>query len=177
MSQAIAAAAAEIIQQLQAKVDALKAQPEMAEVLRLHAALNTLESLADVSLTSLASVFGLDAARTALRRDEFFGLSPLEAAKKYLKIRGEARPFDEIVEAIQAHGVGRVDRDQLRMSLSRSTYEIALIERDVYGLVEFYPGLQRGRKRKPEEDAPTVDSAQPGGGTSSVEVGDEDSAE
>ena len=159
MSDAIAGAAAEIRRQLKDKVDAVRARPEMAEVLRLHQALNTLETLAapEAPATSLAEIFGLDANQVSFRDDEFYGVTHLEAAKRYLKKHQKARPFDEIVNAIESHGGGSVDRDQLRTSLTRSTYDIAKVGHDLYGLVEFY-GIKRGRKKKAVGAPPETES-------------------
>ena len=47
--------------------------------------------------TALSVLFGLEEGGE-IRPDEFYGMSGLEAAKRYLKKRGQARPFDEIGE-------------------------------------------------------------------------------
>ena len=162
MSEVLRVAAQAIRTQLDEKVAAIKAGPIMDEVLKLKAALNALESVAGDPLTSLAQLFQMDSGSevgpspTTVRPDEFFGMQPLDAAKKYLKKRGVARAFDEIVSAIRSGGCRVESEDLLRLSLSRSTYEVAKISEDVYGLVEFYPDLKRergGRKKKGVSEA------------------------
>jgi hypothetical protein len=149
MSDTLRAAAQALRDELDGRVAVIKSLPVMEEVLKVHAALNALEAIMGEPLTTLTALFGMDAeSSVVIRADEFYGLGPLEAAKRYLKKRGEARPFTEIVEAIQAGG-GRVDSpEDLRLSLSRSTYEVAKVGDDLYGLVEFYPHLKRERSKK-----------------------------
>ncbi len=152
MSDAINAAAAELRQRIEEKVLAVKANPAMAEIMKLQLALNSLEELLNQPTTSLSELFGLEQqpgdATATTRFDEFYGLTPLEAAKKYLKKWPDARPFQEIPDAIRAGG-GRVDSEEdLRMSLSRSTRDVVKIG-DRYGLLENYPHIKRGRKKKP----------------------------
>jgi hypothetical protein len=151
MSDTIRAAAEELKREITQKVEVLKSDPNMTEVLKLHQALNTLEQVTGDPLTTLAKLFGMeDRASVSMRPDEFYGLQPLEAAKRYLKKRGEARPFQEIVDAIVAGGCRSADGNDLRISLARSTYEIAKVGQDLYGLVEFYPHIRRGKKKKTE---------------------------
>jgi len=135
--------------ELDLRVAAIKNLPAMAEILKLQQALNALESAAGEPATTVAHLFGLDTEQDSrVRPDEFFGLSPLEGAKRYLKKRGEARPFEEILASIQAGGCRVDSAEDLRLSLSRSTYEVAKVGEDLYGLVEFYPHLKRERKKK-----------------------------
>lgn len=148
MTNPIQTAADDLKRQLAEKVEAMKSLPAMAEVLKLQQALNALEDVLAVQRTSLAEVFGLDAGvNVPIRSDEFYGLSALDAAKKYLKKRGEARPLKEIIEAIRSGGGQPGSETDLRESLSRSTYQIAKVGQDLYGLVEFYPNLKRGKKK------------------------------
>jgi hypothetical protein len=56
--------------------------------------------------------------------------------------------FTDIVAGLRAGGCTQFDEDALRRSLIRSTYEIAKINDDLFGLVEFYPHLKRGRRRR-----------------------------
>ncbi len=152
-------AAKTIREQIDQKVAAIKSDPVMMDVLKLQTALNTLEGLMGEPSTSLAHLFGMqDEASTAMRPDEFYGLSALDAAKKYLEKRGEARPFNEIVEAIRAGG-GKVESEEdLKLSLARSTYEVAKVNENTYGLVKFYAHVKRGRKRKGESEAQDADT-------------------
>lgn len=162
MSNPILAAADDLRQKLAEKVEDIKALPEMLEVLKLHQALNALEDVLEAQPTTLSELFGLDTgSSTPIRPDEFYGLSALDAAKKYLKKRGRARPLKEVVEAIKAGGGASTSEEDLRLSLSRSTYEVAKVGEDVYGLVEFYPNLRRGKKKKADETPSTTMTPDP----------------
>jgi hypothetical protein len=152
MSDTLRDAAKAVRQQLDEKVAAIKSDPAMAEVLKLQAGLNALESLAGDPSTTLAQLFGMDRvdapAAPLIRADEFYGLAPLEAAKRYLKKRGEARQFDDILASIRAGGCRVESEEDLRLSLARSTYEVAKISENLYGLVEFYSHIKRERGKK-----------------------------
>ena len=136
---------------LQEKAEDIKTDLRMEDIFRLHQALNTIEQLADREKTSLVEVFGLES-DPRIRPDEFYGLEPLDAAKQYLRKRGEARPLDEIVEALGSGGCTVLDMKKLRTSLSRSTWEVAKVGDDIYGLVEFYDHVQRGKKKSQRDE-------------------------
>lgn len=94
-------------------VDALKHNPMMTQIIETHHALNRLEDMVDEPKTSLAAIFGLQQDdkkddRMVIQVDEFFGLGPLEAAKRFLKKKGRACELAEIISGIQAGG-GRVE--------------------------------------------------------------------
>ena len=151
MSTPFQSAADEMKRIMQEKVEEIKSNPAMGEILKILQALNSMEDLMNEPRTSLSQVFDLqletEPAQHTIRFDEFVGLTPLEAAKKYLKKMKEARPFPEIVEAINSGG-GRVgSEDELKTSLSRSTLEVVKIG-DRYGLLEHYPQIKRGKKKR-----------------------------
>lgn len=136
--------------QIGEKVEAIKATPEMAEVLSLHRALNGLEDAIPRDRTSLAELFGLGAegvpgapARTLLKPWEFTGKKPLEAAKHYLKVAGEPRSIQDIVTAIKDHGGDPGSVDHLKTALTRSTLDVVKVNEDMYGLVEHFPHIKR----------------------------------
>jgi hypothetical protein len=150
MSDTIRNTIAELKRQIAEQVAAIKADPKLVEILKLHQAVNTLENLLSERQTPLSEAFGLDSGTPTVKPGEFFGLTPLDAAKSYLKRRGEAREFKDIVAAIRMGGVPIAvsEEDQLRVSLGRSTLEVAKIADDLYGLLEFYPHVKRGGKAK-----------------------------
>src|SRR5437867_3279179 len=96
-------------QEVAQKVSNLKALPEMVELLKLHQSLNALEEYLNEPKTTLVALLGLDGVSvsettrpvaTAVRFDEFYGMSTLEAAKAYIKKQKEAPMFQEIVDAV-----------------------------------------------------------------------------
>jgi hypothetical protein len=146
MSQALNAAVEELREQLAASIETLKEDPKMSEVLKLHAALNTMEGLIGVSPTSLSAAFALEPTMM-IPPGEFYGMNALRAAKRFLKMRGKAgASLTEIIEAVKAGGAKIDSVDKLRVSLGRSTSDVAKVGPDHYALLEFYPHVQRGKK-------------------------------
>jgi hypothetical protein len=143
----------QLLRELQAKVDALRGTPQMAEVLALHRALNGLEDAVPRERTTLYRVLGLEpegdssgARKVDLRAWEFTNKTPLQAAKLYLQKAGEPRYLEDIVTAIKSHGgeVGNVE--QLATQLTRSTADVVKVKgqkNDMFGLVEHFPGMKR----------------------------------
>lgn len=153
MADAILDAVDEVKRRIQEHVTVIKAEPAWTEVVRLRQALNALEDVAQLPRTGLTDLFGLgaesggDSIAAVVKFDDFFGIKPLDAAKRYLRKRTDARPFEEIVAAIKAGG-GKVDSEEdLKMGLSRSTLDIVKIG-DRYGALENYGHIKRGGKKK-----------------------------
>jgi hypothetical protein len=148
MNEEIRSAANAIRKEMDGRIAAIKANPEMAEVLRLQRALNAMEDLIGDQHTTLAQVFGLDAEqqnRPSVRPDEFYGWDQLEAAKVYIKKFKEARLFDEIVAQIKAGGGDVQNEKQLRTALGKSNFDVVKIG-DYYGWRENYPQAKRGAR-------------------------------
>jgi hypothetical protein len=159
--------------ELENLVEEIKSDPRLGSIRKLHGAINQLEDLAGQPRTSMAALLdfgitdegGVPDAEQQLRVEphEFYGLDALEAAKKYLKKVGPIRKsalFSEIVSAIRSGGGDPGPDDKLRLSLSRSTFEVAKIGDDRYGLLEFFPHVKRGspgRKKKGEGDGPSAE--------------------
>lgn len=157
MNDTILKTVSELRQQLDEKIEDIKNDERMEDILKIYKTIVTLEELAEVPVTSLADVFGFAESNVAIRRDEFYGITPLEAAKRFIKKRGRACTLDEIAKGIRSGGCQDFKDDDLGKSLSRSTMEIAKVGDDLYGLVEFYPNLKRERKRKPTDKNGSVD--------------------
>jgi len=136
----------------------IRNDPRISALRKLLQGLNALEDLNGQARTTLGSVLQLGAdeggglvQNLGTRPDEFYGLEALEAAKRVLKKLGRSATLAEIVNGIRAGGGDVGSEDSLALSLARSTYEIAKIGNDRFGLVEFYPHIKRGkpgRKRK-----------------------------
>jgi hypothetical protein len=154
--------------------DGFRSDPRITEIGKLLHSLNTLEELSGEPLTTMGTVlkFGMDEsgssspAGASTRPDEYYGLEPLEAAKRVLKKIGRSAGISEIMAGIKAGGGETGSQSSLQLSLARSTMEIAKISDGVFGLLEFYPHIKRGkpgRRKKGEPDAPngTVASASP----------------
>src|SRR5689334_15059796 len=112
MADPIRAAVEELRRRIDENVAQLKSHPALAEIGRLKESLNSLETLLGEPKTSLGTLltFGIgsegDEPELArfIRFDEFVGIGALDASKRYLRKRKDARPFDEIVLAIRAGG-------------------------------------------------------------------------
>jgi hypothetical protein len=189
MGDEIHEAAGKLLERLQAKVDILKATPEMEEVLKLQRALNAMEELIARPPTTLAEVFGLESVaggdRTkSLKPWEFTGMKPLEAAKHYLRKMGEPRMIDDIVDAIRDHGGNPGSVDHLKTSLTRSTLDVVKVNEEMYGPIEAFKHISRKGKPKKsagaaqaaeadseaEEEAPDTDTPEAGETTNDEEV-------
>lgn len=162
----------ETIEKLKAEISGhvqdLKTDPHWLEIEKLYKALNTIEGLAEQPATSLVQLFGIESETdrgVSIKRGEFHGLEPVDAAKRYLKKKGligdKAVPLDDIMEALEK-GDLKADRDAVRISLSRSTWDVVKVNEDVYGLVEFYPHLKRGKKGKAAKDNAEAQESGPG---------------
>jgi hypothetical protein len=133
------------------QVDVLRASPEMVQLVKIHSALNTLEGLSGIAKTPLSSLFGLDAeapveqTRMLVSPGEFFGKAPLEAAKLYLRKKTKPATLTEIVENLATGSCEVRDREKLRVSLGRSTFEIARLGEDNFGLLDWYPDEKQKR--------------------------------
>jgi len=150
MADSFAETIAKLKSEIEAHVAAIKSEPSWTQVEKLYRALGTIEELAEQPRTPLVELFGIsDGAGRDVRvkQGEFYGLEPLEAAKRFLKKKGEAAPLDTIIAGLETGGV-RADKDSLRLSLSRSTWDVAKVGEDLYGLLEFYPHVKRGSKGK-----------------------------
>lgn len=80
-----------------------------------------------------------------VRRDEFFGMTQSEAAKRYLEKVNQAVSMDELVAKLRAGGckVGAANaRHSLYVSLVRNTREFVPLGDGFLGLRKFYPGLK-----------------------------------
>jgi hypothetical protein len=159
MTETYRAAAEAMRGELKAKVEAILGDARMADVLKLHQALNGIEDLMGETRTPLGAYFSIEgigtggpgggpgwSSRPSVRFDEFVGLGALEAAKVYLKKASDARPFTEILEAIRSGGGEVGNEEKLRTGLSRSTLDVVKIG-DRYGMLEKYPHMKRGKKK------------------------------
>jgi hypothetical protein len=129
------------------QVDALREQEIWQEITRIHSALNALEEIRKVPKTDLGTLLGIMCDdQPKIGKHEFAGLPALEAAKRFLRKiapRQTAASLDEIIAALKSGSLD-ADRDELRISLSRSTTEIYKAGEDIYGLVESFPHIKRG---------------------------------
>lgn len=158
MSDAIRQAIDQIKSEAEVQVGQLKGNPAMVELIRLHKGLNTLEDLCGEPPTPLSALFGFSDSPTAssttlVSVGEFYGLEPLEAAKRYLRKRNKPTTFDEIVAGLEAGSCEVPNRATLKLSLARSTFEIAKLSEDSFGLLEWYPHVKRSSARKPQRNA------------------------
>ena len=153
MDDAISSAADNLRAQIQAKVDQVKSDPVMAELIKLQTALNALEAVLGRPATSLAQFFALESGgtptmTTAIAPDEFVNLPMLDAAKRFLRKVGKpARPFGDVVRGVRAGG-GLVNyEDKLKIQLVRSN-DVKKVGEDLFGLADWYPA----RKGRPPAD-------------------------
>src|SRR5207245_6093181 len=107
------------------KVNILKGNPVMADVLKLHTALNHVEDVESVPRTSLAQLFDLESSSqhgeatpvpTLVQPGQYFDKTPLDAAKDYLMRRGKAATLDEIMDALKTGSCDPGPREKFALS-------------------------------------------------------------
>jgi hypothetical protein len=92
----------------------------------------------------------------AIRSDQFYGKSPIVAAREYLEMRGRAVAPDEVVRALERGGFdfdaqGWDEKMRLRnlsISMGKNTAIFHRLPNGTYGLVKFYPAIQAEKKQK-----------------------------
>lgn len=84
------------------------------------------------------------------------GMDALDAAKLYMeKKKVVASSLDEIVEALQKGGANPTNRNDLRTSLGRSTWDVVKAPgQELYKLVKYAPDVKRGKKKSGQTEAP-----------------------
>jgi hypothetical protein len=155
-----------IRQDLNVIADQIKADPKITEAVKLLAGLNALEDVDGQPRTTLADILNLGSGSTAgmrasgvTRPDEYYGLEPLEAAKRVLRKLGRSANMAEIMSGIKSGGGETGSEDTLRLSLARSTVEIAKIGDDLFGLLEFFPHIKRGRPGRKKKNGAKEDGS------------------
>ena len=148
MSDALENAVTDLKGKIAERVALLKDDENWRELQRLYSGLGVLEELCNLPKTDLASLLDITSANIGPRIDkyDFVTETPLDAAKKFLRMispKQKAASLDEIMVALKSGGL-MPDRDDLRISLSRSTTEIYKVGEDIYGLLENFPNIRRG---------------------------------
>jgi hypothetical protein len=154
------------------RIAALQDDPTWQEIKKLYQGLGTLEELSGMEKTDLGALLGIagEAGGTSgafIGKYEFVADSPLEAAKKYLRKiatkQQKAASLDELMDALVRGGLSKINRDDLRISLGRSTTEIYKAGEDIYGLLESFPNVRRGspgRKKGVQQGNGTEDKGE-----------------
>jgi len=94
--------------------------------------------------------------RTAVRPDEFFGMTHAMAAKAYLEKMGHAVSMDELIEALTGGGCqvgGKDPKKTLYISLVRDVRNFVNIpgRSGFLGLRKFYPNLKAVNEKRGEK--------------------------
>lgn len=101
----------------------------------------------------------------AVSAHEYYGKSPLVAARMYLDMVGEPVPVEEILDALERGGFdfedqGWDEKTRLRalaISLSKNTAIFHRLPNGTYGLIKWYPAKQ-AKKSKSAADATSAAS-------------------
>lgn len=109
----------------------------------------------------------------SIRNDQFYGKSPITAAREYLEIRGRAVPLDEILQGLTQGGfdfnsLGWSESLWLRnlgISLSKNTAIFHRLPNNTIGLLKWYPEAKK--KKSPKTQAPNGSSGN--GGTEAAD--------
>ncbi len=146
--------------------------PEMAEFVKVLAALNVLEDLCGIEKTTFGVLFGAadspapKRAQSYVKVGDFFGKKPLEAAKLFLKAKNGPATLDEIIENLTIASCPVPNKEDLRTSLGRSTFEIARLNENTFDLLERYPDEQKKRLNSGKKRGSSSSSDEASQGTS-----------
>jgi hypothetical protein len=160
-----------IIEAMQAeakdRAQIIKNDVAMSELLTIIASLNLLEEKYGLPRTTLADLFGLELgpvekqAQRLVSPGDFFGANPLDAAKTFLRFKGKPAQLDEIIAGLKQGSCEIPNREKFRLSLARSTFEIARLNDDTFGLLEWYPHEKEkraaGNKRRSSSSGSSSD--------------------
>jgi len=184
MNEALMSAISELRSQVESLAAEILQDGRVARMQKLLIGLNTLEDLCGESKTTLGGVFSfgtpgtpMESSMSTVQPDEFYGLEPLVAAKKYLKKPKKAVSFKEIAAAIRAGGGDPGNEEKLKVSLARSTWDVVKIGEEMFGLLEFYPHVKRGNKKAKAADQTGTSDSSRSTGKESTESGPDDEVE
>lgn len=98
-------------------------------------------------------------ANQSIEKDTFFGLSVIDAARKYLSMVKSPKSTQDIAAALERGGLTHTSQNFANTVVTilrrqeRNVGDIIRVKRD-WGLAEWYPGLRRGKggKSKPDND-------------------------
>jgi hypothetical protein len=155
MSSALVPLVSQLKETIRSKADEIRTDPRMVELINLHKALTTLETQCGLPTTSLSEMLALVDAEISIRPTEFYGLQPLDAAKRFLKKTGErGAGGQQIFTALKSGGLDLTATEQgtVRIGLSRSTLDVAKTAEDYYVMLEFLPHVKRGGKKKNKDE-------------------------
>lgn len=116
---------------------------------------------------ALAGAVGSDGEQqpTALESDAFFGMSIVEATKKYLGMTKRPKSTNEIKDALEAGGYNHTSKNfystifsVLSREAGKPTGEIVKVN-DKWGLESWYPNRRRETSGRRTTRAPEVESA------------------
>ena len=143
--------------ELKVAIDVLVARIEkkLSEVAALKGMVNGLcvEAGSDPIYSDSATAYST---ATTIRPDQFYGKSPIVAAREYLEMKGRAVSLDEILEALNKGGfnfkaVGWTEPLRLKnlgISLGKNSSIFHRLPNDTVGLVKFYPEVERKLKQR-----------------------------
>jgi len=172
MDDSLIAAIGTVKARISDRIATLQDDPTWQEIKKMYQGLGTLEEMCGMPKTDLGALLGITSndGLAAIGKYEFAGQPPLEAAKRYLRKiapKQTAASLDDIIAALEQGGL-KANKDELRLSLSRSTTEIYKAGDDIYGLVESFPHIRRGTpgRRKSAQAGNGAEAAKTEGATS-----------
>lgn len=91
-----------------------------------------------------------------VRPDQFYGKSPIKAAREFLEMRGQASSAEEILDGLESGGFdikGQGWNDKLKLrslaiSLAKNTAVFHRLPNQTYGLLAWYPNVKEKKQNK-----------------------------
>jgi hypothetical protein len=89
-----------------------------------------------------------------IRHDSFFGMTIADAARKYLAMVKQTKSTADLAEALEQGGLKHASKNfPMTVRAIMGQREGFVRVNNDWGLTEWYPGIGRGRKAKPEKPA------------------------
>lgn len=134
----------------------------MARRAKLDAAISAIQEAMGMPATAQASNGGSSGTST-VRSDSFFGMTVLEATKKFLAMSKRTKTITEITDALKEGGytfatgnpLGTVSAVLHRTDAKGG--EVIRVSKGVYGLAEWYPG--RGKRKSTDKNGLQINPA------------------
>ena len=132
---------------------------KMSEIASLKETINMLSKRIGLNPpypdTAPEKIVGL---RKPIKPDQFYGVSPITAARMYLETRGEACPAGEVLQALSDGGFDfnakgwkeKIRLKNLSISMGKNTAIFERLPNGYYGLSKWYPNSPKRKVVKEE---------------------------
>lgn len=145
---------------------------------QINVAIQTLQHFRDKGLSLPSSAPPGNVRNGQIASDAFFQMTVPDAAEKYLKLIKATKEISELADALIKGGLKSSSKkfpDMVRSVLSRDSRFVKVPDAG-WGLSEWYPGMRKEKKSKPQPQQPTEQKREPAGSSGPHRADDMESA-